>query len=67
MSDELKALLLSRKGRTMTPREREEQIISFAYGNVHCENKKATREGVVRYSVSLAEGVDTYAGIAARG
>jgi len=51
----------------MTPREREEQVISFAYGNVHCENKKATREGVARYSVSLAEGVDAHAGIAARG
>ena len=67
MSDELKALLESRKGRVMTPREREEQVVSFAYGNVHYENKKATREGVARHSVSLAEGIEVHAGFVGRG
>jgi hypothetical protein len=63
MSDELKALLESRRGRIMTPREREEQVISFAYGNVHYENRNATREGVARHSVSSTEGVVVDAGI----
>lgn len=67
MSDDLKALLESRKGRVMTPREAEEQIISFAFGNLHYENPKATREGVARHSILLAEGLAAPAGLAERG
>ena len=60
MSDELKALLEARRGRVMTPREREEQVVSFAFGNAHYENKNVTRSGVARHSVSLAEGSDIH-------
>lgn len=55
MSPELRSLLASRAGREMTPLEREEQIISFAYGNGHLHNPAITREGVARHSRTLGE------------
>ena len=46
MSNELKTLIEQAKGRQMTGAERDEQCISFAYGNVGLENDAVTRDSV---------------------
>ena len=48
MSDELKALLERVRDYRMTPEERRDQEIGFAFGNVHYENDRVTREMVAR-------------------
>jgi hypothetical protein len=44
MSEELQALLEATKNLEMSPKQTEEQRISFAYGNTHFENEKISRE-----------------------
>jgi hypothetical protein len=46
MSDELKAMLERVRDYRMTPEEKEGQELDFAYGNVHYENSRVTREMV---------------------
>jgi hypothetical protein len=48
MTDELAALIEGTRHYRMTPREREQQAISFAYGNGHVEDPRVSREGVAR-------------------
>ena len=52
MRDRLIALINKAEVR-MTPEEIEEQRISFAYGNSNYEDRRVTREEVVRASHSL--------------
>lgn len=40
----------------MTQAQREQQAISFAYGNVHLENDRVTREIVRRAAIRLKQG-----------
>lgn len=47
-SNELKELLEKAKHHIMTPEERAEQQISFAFGNVAIENPSLTKESVRR-------------------
>jgi hypothetical protein len=47
MSDKLKALIEKARHVRMTPQELQEQEISFAYGNVHYENHRVTRDQVI--------------------
>jgi hypothetical protein len=46
MSDELKAMLELVRDYRMTPEEKRDQEIDFAFGNVHYENSRVTREMV---------------------
>jgi hypothetical protein len=46
MSDELKAQIERVRGYRMTPEEKRDQEIDFAFGNVHYENSRVTREMV---------------------
>jgi hypothetical protein len=46
MSDELKRMLDHVRGYHMTPEEKRDQEIDFAFGNVHFENSRVTREMV---------------------
>jgi len=46
MSKELPRLLEAAKRYQMTAEEREEQVCSFAYGNVHLENAAITKEDI---------------------
>ena len=48
MSDELKAMLQRVRNYRMTPEEKRDQEIGFAFGNVHFENARVTREMVAR-------------------
>ena len=58
MSQELLKLIEMARQVQMTLEEKEEQRISFAYGNVRFENQNMTREAVVRASASLKEQTD---------
>ncbi|GAC1536489.1 MAG: hypothetical protein NVS3B10_00440 [Polyangiales bacterium] len=51
---DLPALLDAARGRTMTPAEREEQVRSFAAGNVGLSNPAVTREAVDRVAEAMA-------------
>ena len=44
MSDELKAMLDRVRDYQMSPEEKQAQEIGFAFGNVHYENERVTRE-----------------------
>jgi hypothetical protein len=46
MTDELKAMLDRVRNYQMTPEEKRDQEIGFAFGNVHYENSRITREMV---------------------
>ena len=46
MSDELKAQIERVRGYRMTLEEKRDQEIDFAFGNVHYENSRVTREMV---------------------
>jgi hypothetical protein len=48
MSDELKALLDRVRDYQMSPEEKQAQEIGFAFGNVHYENERVTRDMVAR-------------------
>ena len=56
MSKRLELLIEKARRVRMTSQEREEQRISFAYGNTHYEDSRITRDQVARYSLSLHEG-----------
>ena len=62
MSERLLSLIEKARGVRMTPQEMEEQRTSFAYGNVHYENSRITREQVARYSSSITQGDDSREG-----
>ena len=53
MSEELKSMLEQVRYHRMTPEERRNQEIDFAFGNVHYENIRVTRE-MVAGSLSLS-------------
>ena len=53
VTKELKELLELAKKVKLTEKEKEEQRISFAWGNTHFENKKITKEMVARESKKL--------------
>ncbi|MDB5352353.1 MAG: hypothetical protein JWN86_3600 [Planctomycetota bacterium] len=57
ITDELKALLESRKGYVMTPEECEEQAISFAYGNLRLHDPLVTREGIALHAHCFNKGL----------
>jgi hypothetical protein len=48
MSDALKILIDTARGKLMSSGERETQRRSFAYGNTHFENPRITKEMVDR-------------------
>jgi hypothetical protein len=48
MSERLLALIEQARGTRMTPEQLQEQEIGFAFGNVHYENPRVTREMVAR-------------------
>lgn len=48
MPDELNKLIERSKSVSMTPKEKEEQRRSFAYGNSKIENDRITRETIDR-------------------
>ena len=48
MSDRLLALLEKARSVEMTPEQERNLEISFAFGNVHYENRRVTREMVER-------------------
>lgn len=48
MSPELLALVERARHYRMTPEERRQQAVSFAYGNGHIEDPRITRDGVGR-------------------
>ena len=54
MSDELEELIAAARSVQSTPRQREEQRRSFAYGNTRFENERITREMVDRQAAKLA-------------
>ena len=58
MPQELLKLIEMARQVQMTLEEKEEQRISFAYGNVRFENQNMTLEAVVRASASLKEQTD---------
>lgn len=53
MSRDLEELIERARAVRMTPRENEEQRISFAYGNTKIENDRITRELIVRQAEEL--------------
>ncbi len=53
MTERLIALIEKARNVRMTPAESEEQRISFAYGNSNYEDRRVTREKVLRASSSL--------------
>jgi hypothetical protein len=53
MSDSLIALINRARNVRMTPQEREKQRISFAFGNSNYEDRRVTRDEVIRASHSL--------------
>jgi hypothetical protein len=55
MNEPLDELLKRATAITMSPKQREEQRQSFAYGNTHFENERITRATVARASKELAE------------
>ncbi len=55
MSEKLVSLIEKARRVRMTPREMDEQRISFAFGNTHCEDSRITRDQVARDSLSLSE------------
>ncbi len=55
MSEELQQLLEISRSTEMTPQEREEQRISFAYGNTHFENEAITRSDVEQAAQMLRQ------------
>jgi hypothetical protein len=59
MPDDLLALIEKARQVRMTPQELQEQRISFAYGNANYEDKRVTREEVVRSSLSMNRAHET--------
>ena len=59
MSDELKAELERVRNYRMTPEEKRNQEIDFAFGNVHYENARITRE-MVAESLSSSTAIQLY-------
>jgi hypothetical protein len=55
MGDELKTLIEIAKRVVPSPKDREEQRRSFAYGNTAFENSRITREMVDRQADKLAD------------
>jgi hypothetical protein len=53
MSKELEQLIEATRNWKLTPREREAQRRSFAYGNAKIENPRITREMVDRQAEAL--------------
>lgn len=53
MSPKLTALIEKARHYVMTPEERREQAISFAYGNVHYSNPSVTREDVEKAAMRI--------------
>lgn len=53
MSKELKQLIEAARNWKLSPREREAQRRSFAYGNAKIENPRITREMVDRQAEAL--------------
>lgn len=53
MSPELQALIEESRHYKMSPAERFEQAISWAYGNGHMEDPRVTRDGVRREAYKL--------------
>lgn len=56
MSPELQALIAKFRHYKVTPEERFEQAISWAYGNGHIEDPRVTREGVRREAYKIWPG-----------
>ena len=54
MSERLIGLIEKARRVRMSPREIEEQRISFAFGNTHYEDSRITRDQVARCSSSLS-------------
>jgi len=55
MPDYLRSMIEKAKQVNMTPKQREEQRRSFAYGNTKIENDQITRESVDREADAMAE------------
>ena len=53
MTKALDALVRMAKSVKMSPREREAQRQSFAYGNAHIENRRITRQTVAKEAAKL--------------
>jgi hypothetical protein len=53
MSKRLERLIERARRYKMTPREREAQIHSFAYGNGHLENSRVTKAGIEKAMEAL--------------
>jgi hypothetical protein len=53
MSRTLQELIEKARQVQMTPQEKEEQRVSFAFGNANYEDRRVTRDRVARCSVSL--------------
>ncbi len=59
MSETLKALLQDAKTASMSASERQEQAMSFAYGNGAIDDTSITRDSVAAASARLAEQQDS--------
>ena len=55
MPDELNKLIEKSKSVSMTPKEKEEQRRSFAYGNSKIENDRITRETIDREAEQMRQ------------
>jgi hypothetical protein len=58
MSRKLQQLIDQARQVQMTPQEKDEQRISFAFGNANYEDRRVTRDRVARCSVSLTKSMD---------
>ena len=54
MSPELTELIAKAKLVTMTPEQKEEQRLSFVYGNTKIENDRITRDSISKAAAELA-------------
>jgi hypothetical protein len=58
MSEKLLALIEKTRHIQLTPEQEREQEIGFAYGNVHFENPRVTRELVERSLPACEDGAE---------
>jgi len=59
MSEKLLALIKKTRHIQLTPEQEREQEIGFAYGNVHFENPRVTRELVEQSLPACDDGVES--------
>jgi hypothetical protein len=62
MTEELKELIARAQSIIMTPKQEQEQRVSFVYGNTNIENARITKELVEEIDAQMTLKAETHGG-----